>query len=117
MGTELLLLLGAVRPTMLRGATLAAQRQPCALLCGWGSPLLLASQGVCPWGPVHVTAIPVGAQALSCPAPPHPTLQGSGTECLPPGAPQRGSEGPGSLEGVPPDQLLPCRGEEGLCAL
>lgn len=67
-GTELLLLLGAVRPTMLRGATLAAQRQPCALLLWVGKPLLLASQGVCP-SPAHGTGIPVGAQALSCPAP------------------------------------------------
>ena len=47
---------------------------------------------MCPRGPVHVTGIPVGAQALSCPAPPHPTLQGSGTEHLPLGAPQRGSD-------------------------
>ena len=43
-GTEFLLLLGAVRPTMLRGATLAAQRRPCALLVGGEAPCCLAAK-------------------------------------------------------------------------
>ena len=43
-GTEFLLLLGAVRPAMLRGATLAAQRRPCALFVGGEAPCCLAAK-------------------------------------------------------------------------
>ena len=100
---------------MLRGATLAAQRQP--VRCWWvGKPpaacrprSVPSGSGTCDWHSCGCSAI-----VPPCSAPPHPTLQGSGLEHLPLGAPQRL---PGSLEGVPPDQLLPCRGQGGLCAL
>lgn len=111
-----MLLLGAVRPRMLRGTTLDARRRPCKLLVGGEVP------ATC-----HAKACALGVQQLElafllvprhCPALSHPPKAQSQNICswglhkeaLIDLGPLRGTTAP-----RPPGQLLPCRVEKGLC--
>lgn len=111
-----MLLLGAIRPRMLRGTTLDARRRPCKLLVGGEVP------ATC-----HAKACALGVQQLElafllvprhCPALSHPPKAQSQNICswglhkeaLIDLGPLRGTTAP-----RPPGQLLPCRVEKGLC--
>lgn len=101
---------------MLRGTTLAAERQPCELLVGGEAPATCQAKDYALG--VQQLELPFLLAALTCPVPPS---QGPGPEHLPLGTPQWGSDRPWLLEGhpSPPGCLASCCAaeEKKVCAL